>query len=123
MSKMVYPCLPELADSTIPFQPQELIVLEMGHLFASGDSGTKLQLPYLIPWTRFLTIDRKDFCILIVPQLSGKFVARTSTTKFNATGQGNTEDEALQDIKDAIESLIEEEANPSGDVTWPEDCR
>ncbi|MCK4820425.1 type II toxin-antitoxin system HicB family antitoxin [bacterium] len=40
-----------------------------------------------------------------------------------ATGQGETEDEAIKDIQDAIELLKEEEMNPSGDVEWPMEFR
>jgi predicted RNase H-like HicB family nuclease len=123
----VYQCpIPELADSTSLFQPKihELIIPEMGRLFSSADSNfPKVPVPYLFPWIRPLTINCREFCILIVPQPSGRFVARTSTRKFNATGQGKTEADALQDIKDAIELLMEEEASPSGDATWPEDCQ
>ncbi len=125
MSEIVYPCLPELSNSTASFQPQiqKIVVPKMGRLFAAGDSDVKRSVPYLFPWTRLLMVNKREFCILVIPQLSGKFVARTSTNRFSATGQGDTEEDAMQDIEDAIESLMEEEVSPSGDVAWPEDCR
>ena len=73
--------------------------------------------------TRYLTVRREIFEVHIFPQLEGNYVSRMVTNRFNATGQGKTEEEAIADIKDAIETLIEEEANPSGDVQWPEDYR
>jgi len=123
MSELVYPCQPELSNSTIGFESRFRIttILEMERLFTNADSDVKRPLPYLFPWTKLLKINDRVFCILIIPQHTGRFVARTSTSNFNATGQGDTEEEALRDIKEAIELLIEEANNPSGDAQWPED--
>ena len=59
---------------------------------------------------------------LLEDQTEGGFVV-TSFTYPGATGQGETEDEAIKDIQDAIELLKEEEMNPSGDVEWPMEFR
>ena len=69
----------------------------------------------------YITIDigKQSFVVLTSPQPDGTFVARTQTDSFNANGQGTTVEEALQDIKEAIKLLIEEDENPSGDVPWP----
>ena len=40
-----------------------------------------------------------------------------------AIGQGETEEEAIRDIQEAIALLKEEEMNPSGDQPWPENFR
>lgn len=83
----------------------------------------KISFPYFLTWVRPLEVNDRLFTILVIPQTTGNFVARTSTAKFNAIGQGKTEEEAMLDIKSAIETLMEEEANPSEDVEWPEDYR
>jgi predicted RNase H-like HicB family nuclease len=77
--------------------------------------------PYFLNWRRPLEINDRVFSVLIIPQVSGNFVARTSTSRFSATGQGRNEEEAMEDIRSAIEILMEEEASPSGDAEWPED--
>jgi len=114
---------PDLFDSAILFQPiiRELVISPMGIAFPTSDSDNKISPPYLFPSPRSLTIRNEIFCILIIPQLTGRVVARTSTGKFNATGQGDNEEAALQDISEALELLLEEEANPSGDINWPQD--
>jgi len=83
----------------------------------------KSSFPYFLAWRRPLEINDQAFSILILPQASGIFVARASTSRFNATGQGRNEEEAMRDVRSAIEILLEEEINPSGDTEWPEDCR
>lgn len=126
MSEILYLCGTEFADSSLQFRPQlgEIRVPEMGRLFGETDSANIPQpFPYLVPWTRQLRINNAEYCILILPQSSGRFVTRTSTKRFNATGQGQTEEEALKDIEEAIKLLIEEENSPSGDTSWPEDFR
>lgn len=123
MNGMMYPCSLETADSTDIFklQIQEIVVPEMGRLFVDADSSIRGQLPYLFPWRKTLEVGDKEFCILIIPQLSGQFVTRASTEKLNANGQGRTEEEALENIKEVIELLLEEEQNLGGEVAWPED--
>ena len=49
------------------------------------------------------------------------YVARFASKRFNATGQGKTEEEALEDIRAAIELLLEEEEHPTNEDTWPRD--
>lgn len=83
----------------------------------------KSSFPYFLAWRRPLDINDQVFSILILPQATGNIVARASTSRFSATGQGRTEEEAMKDIRSAIEVLLEEETNPSGDTEWPEDCR
>lgn len=82
---------------------------------------SKEEFPYYLTWIKPLEISGREFSVLIIPQATGQYVARASTSGFNATGQGRTEEEAVQDIRSAIETLLEEEAHPSGDVEWPED--
>lgn len=60
--------------------------------------------------------------IYLRSQDEGGFVA-FSFEYPGAIGQGETEDEALQDINSAIELLKEEKSNPSCDVPWPKDFR
>lgn len=55
-------------------------------------------------------------------QDEGGFVA-FSLEYPGAVGQGETEDDAIQDIKSAIELLTEEESNPSRDIPWPKNFR
>jgi len=83
----------------------------------------KSSFPYFLTWKRQLEVNNRRFSILIIPQATGNFVARVSTADFNASGQGRTEEEAMLDIESAIETLMEEETSPSGDVEWPEDYR
>jgi predicted RNase H-like HicB family nuclease len=83
----------------------------------------KISFPYFLTWERPLEVDERLFTILVIPQTTGNFVVRASTAKFNATGQGKTEEEAMLDIKSAIETLMEEEANPSEGAEWPQDYR
>jgi predicted RNase H-like HicB family nuclease len=124
MSEMISLYELELADSSFLFQRRtEILVPRIDRIFAKDDSNLKGPFPYFLPWRRSLEVNNRMFIILIIPQANGKFVARTSTSKFNATGQGRSEGEALQNIKSAIELLMEEDLNPSGDVPWPEDYR
>ncbi len=72
---------------------------------------------------RLLNVKGQFFPVLILAETEELFVARTETESFSATGQGATEEEALADVQSAIELLLEEEANPSEDLPWPEDFR
>jgi len=72
---------------------------------------------------RLLEVQGRFFPILIMPESEEMFIARAETESFNATGQGATEEEALADVQAAIELLLEEEANPSEGLPWPEDYR
>ena len=105
----------EIEQIPIPKLPSPIPQLESEEI--------KSAFPYFLVWRRPLEVSDQVFSILIIPQVTGNFVARTSTSTFNAIGQGRTEEEALQDIKSAIEALMEEDANPSGDVEWPENCQ
>ena len=75
----------------------------------------KLLVSYYVP----LSVGGLSFQILTVPQSDGSFITRAVTESFSANGQGKTEKEALEDIKEALALLIEEADNPSGDVDWP----
>lgn len=81
--------------------------------------ASKLLISYIVP----VNVGGLSFQVLTIPQVDGSFVTRAITENFNANGQGNTEEEALADIKDALELLLEEVDNPSGDVSWPKDCQ
>ena len=70
---------------------------------------------------RFLQIQGQFFPIDVVLQEEGGYMARYSNEKFAANGQGETEEEALEDIRSAIELLLEEETNPSRDLPWPKE--
>lgn len=76
----------------------------------------------LIPYLAQLQVKSLSLNALIIPQSDGSFVARAETNNFCANGQGETEEEVLKDIKDAVEILLEESEHPSGDVPWPNDC-
>jgi len=66
-----------------------------------------------------LEVQGQFFSVRVIPQDEGGFVARVTTPEFSATGQGETEEEALQDIKSAIELLMEEDSEDEGTGRWP----
>ena len=70
---------------------------------------------------KFLQIQGQFFPIDVVLQEEGGYMARYSNEKFAANGQGETEEEALEDIRSAIELLLEEETNSSRDLLWPKE--
>ena len=90
-------------------------------LYAAKITGEKETR--VCPHLKIVRIKKRQFCVSIIPQQSGKFVARAETSNFNATGQGETEAEAIQDITRAIKLLIDEEQHPSGEQEWPENYR
>jgi predicted RNase H-like HicB family nuclease len=104
-------------------QAESFVIPQVQPLQPTGLEEIKSAFPYFLIWRRPLEINDQVFSILIIPQVTGNFVARTSTNKFNATGQGRNEEEAMRDIRSAIEILLEEETSPSGDTEWPDDCR
>ena len=63
----------------------------------------------------------KSEAIIIQPEDDG-FIAK-SINYPGAFGQGDTEQEAYEDIQKAIELLNEERYNPSGNVEWPPEYR
>lgn len=95
---------------------------QMGSIFPDADATKRLS-PFPIASIQQLKVRNKLFSIFLIQSLDGGCIARTSTSTFSASGQGDTEEEALQDIRSAIELLMEEESNPSGDVSWPENYR
>jgi predicted RNase H-like HicB family nuclease len=101
--------------SVLPVLPEGLLYNTDADVLPSP----KILLPFYVP------VDVRDqtFEVLTIPQADGSFVTRTVTEHFSANGQGKTGKEALQNIKEAIELLIEESENPSGDVPWPKDCQ
>lgn len=126
MSQIMFPIGLEEDDSNVVHQPSLPIILpslDLGHIFPEADADIKVSILPIFPSIEPLEVGGQIFPILVIPQIDGKMVTRISTSRFNATGQGDTEEEALNDIKSAIELLLEEEANPSGDVQWPENCR
>lgn len=125
MSQIMFPFGLEKDDSSVyePSEPLTLPLLDLGHIYAEADADIKVPIPPIFPSIQPLEVRGAIFSILIIPQIDRKVVTRISTSKFNATGQGDTEEEALNDIKSAIELLLEEEVNPSGDVQWPENYR
>lgn len=60
--------------------------------------------------------------IRLEPEPEGGFITYSSEYT-GAIGQGETEEEAIRDIQEAIAVLMEEEKNPSGDQPWPENFR
>jgi len=116
----------DMDDSSGRYQhPSPIIqVSRIERVFVEADANANIKIPISFPslQLRTIVVDRKFFAVLLIPQTEGGFVTRIITSKFNATGQGKTEEEALEDIKAAIGLLKEEESNPSGDVPWPEDC-
>lgn len=113
-------------DSNEKYKPRLPVILpklKMGSIFLEGDSAVQIPLPFPLVRIEPLEVRGKFFSVHIIPQPSGRFVARVSTNRFNATGQGETIEDALQDIKSAIELLMDEESHPSGEVPWPEDYR
>lgn len=94
----------------------------IGDIFIDADTDIKVSF-MVLPSIQSLEVKGALFSVLMVPQIDGGVVVRTSTNSFNASGQGRNKEEALQNIKSAIELLLEEEASPSGDVAWPEDFR
>lgn len=115
----------DVADSNELYQPYFRIIRapKMGRIFEEADADIKEPSSYLLLRVQSLEVKGELFPVLIIPQADESFVVRAATNTFRASGQGKTEKEAIQDIKAAIELLLEEEANPSGDVEWPEDCR
>jgi len=112
-------------DDSNTYQPRLIVrSYKMEDLFfGEADADVKVLIPYPFPSILPLEVRGELFSILLIPQTDGGTVARIATDRFNATGQGETEKEALRDIKSAIELLMEEESNPSGDVPWPENCQ
>ena len=110
------------SDSDARFEPRiiEVPVYHPERLF-TGDTGALISSLYFLPRIVPLEVRMHTFSVLVVPHAQNEFVARAMTSRFNATGQGKTVEEALTDIKAAIELLLEEEANPSGNEPWPED--
>ena len=126
MRQVMFPIGLEEDNSSVAYQPSPPIILpsvDLEHIFPEGDADIKVPILPLFPSIEPLEVGGQIFPILVIPQIDGKVVTRISASRFNATGQGDTEEEALSDIKSAIELLLEEEANPSGDVQWPENCR
>lgn len=56
---------------------------------------------------RILEIREQLFRVVVVTE-DGLYISRVETEAFNASGQGETEEEALKDIKSAIELLLED---------------
>lgn len=126
MAQVMFPLGLERDNSDIVYQPSlpiTLLPLDIGDIFVDADADIKVSFPPLLPSIQPLEVRGQIFSVLMIPQANGKIVTRTSTSRFDATGQGDSEGEALNDIKSAIELLLEEEANPSGDVPWPENFR
>jgi predicted RNase H-like HicB family nuclease len=91
-------------------------------VFTSADSDIeKPTPPILVTSVKPLEVKGRIFETLVLPQLDKSFVIKVNTESFHATGQGDSEEKAMNDIKEAIELLLEEEENPSGDIPWPED--
>lgn len=59
------------------------------------------------PKLRILKVGDLSLLVDINLQIDGGYVAKTSALEFDAVGQGETEEEALQDIVYAIELLKE----------------
>lgn len=62
------------------------------------------------PKLRILQVGDLSLLIETSLQIEGGYVAEASTPEFDAIGQGETEEEALQDIRHAIEILKEASA-------------
>ena len=119
-------CQPELSEdsSNATFNATKTVVLPdlaLRRLFDSDDSDIAPSSRILAPFNVFLDVRKLTFEVLTIPQLDGSFVTRAVTERFCANGQGETLEEALQDIKEAIDLLLEENENPSGDAPWPKD--
>ncbi|MCJ7610173.1 type II toxin-antitoxin system HicB family antitoxin [Candidatus Bathyarchaeota archaeon] len=67
--------------------------------------GPQRSLP--IGSIRNIEVNHQDFTVLSQPLEDGCFMARTSSPKFNAIGQGDSEEEAIEDLRDAILALQE----------------
>jgi len=123
MKQIILPIDVEKDNSSAIYQPPARLQIRpyrMGKVYGEADAGIEVAFPFPLPSLLPLEVKGQIFSVLAISQMDGSIVTRTSTSRFNATGQGKTEEEALQDIKSAIELLMEEEANPSGDVPWPE---
>ena len=59
------------------------------------------------PKLRVLKVGDLSLLVEISLQIEGGYVARSSTLEFDAVGQGETEEEATEDIRHAIELLKE----------------
>ena len=68
---------------------------------------------------RIINVREQFFPILVCPEPDGGYITRIETPKYNATGQGETEEEAIKDITFAIELLMDEDKDPSGEIPWP----
>ena len=118
-------CLSPLGTDTsnIIFNPKTISVFLkpfqkfLNEADANKSNVKKIINLYYVP----LDIRTLTFEVLTIPQEDNSFVTRVVTDQFCANGQGNTEEEALQDISEAINLLLEEEQNPSGEVPWPID--
>ena len=58
-----------------------------------------------------IEVKNQHFLMRLNLQPDGGYVAEVSTPIFGAIGQGETEEQAIQDIRDAIDILIEETSN------------
>jgi predicted RNase H-like HicB family nuclease len=71
---------------------------------ASIDGWTK-RLPR--KFVSLIEVKHQDFVVISEPVEDGCFMAKTSSPKFNAIGQGDTEEEAVRDLREAIVALQE----------------
>jgi len=116
-------CISELSmgTSNATFNPSEVIIPNFHADIFDFDNSIKIMPKTLTPYLRQVEVRGVLLGTLVIPQSDGSFVARSETDSFCANGQGETEEEALRDIKEAIAILLEETENPSGEVPWPND--
>ena len=110
------------SDETVKLQRPITIPSRMdyGQEQFGFNSDQSVKSPYQVRRT-YLEVRGLLFPIAFISHADEGFIVRVSTQTFSATGQGETHYEALQDIKSAIELLLEEEENPSRETEWPED--
>jgi len=123
MKQSLFQPILDQVDSNETFQVNIILqTWSMEEIFMDADSDIeKLAPSILVASIKPFEVKGEVFHTLLLPQLDGSFVAKVNTESFYATGQGKNEEKALEDIKVAIEMLLEEEENPSGDAPWPED--
>ena len=92
-------------NSVLP-RGSSLVVSSIVAVELSKDVTLK-NLSKFTPKLQILKIDDSSLLIEVSLQIDGGYMAKTSTDNFDAVGEGDTETEAIEDIKSAIRLLKE----------------